>query len=259
MDRMLLDDAAEPNGKSGVEKIVVHAGKGQRNGSKDTLAHLLSDPSPRSSLEILDKQLLIGDVRTSAIAITTASRPVTSDVSHGTAPAIEEVESSSVITNSSCSFARPLPPTATADDNKPESAEFLNGTSSHLENASLCNVQTKGPQRPLTSSSIDLTTHADETALSNSTRQELPLSSNAPEASNLHQHDCLNNSQEKLDPSLKESVTFASLTPYIDASIKFPDVCPCGGSWKGYFENVQVSHLFLSVSVLFIVHCGFEQ
>jgi hypothetical protein len=252
IDRMLLDDTAEANGKSGVEQIVVPVDKGQHIGSKESLAHSTTDPSPRSSLGIVDKQLLIGDVRTSDMPITTASRPVTSDVSHGTVTAVEEEESSSVITNSSCSYARPLPPIATADDNKPGSAEFLNGTSSHAENESVCYLQTKGPQHPLTSSSIDLTAHVDETDLTN-TQKELPLLSSNQEASNQPQNDLSNNSQEKIEPSIKEVVTFASLTPYVDASIKFPEVCPCGGSWKGYFENVQVSYLLLSESVLLII------
>ncbi|MFN9982859.1 MAG: hypothetical protein ACK53Y_23220, partial [bacterium] len=113
----------------------------------------------------------------------------------------------------------------------------------------------KSPQHPLTSSSIDLTAHVDETDLTNTTQQELPLSSSTQEASNQPLNDISNNSQEEIDPSIKEVVTFASLTPYVDASIKFPEVCPCGGSWKGYFENVQVSYLLLPESVLFIFNC----
>jgi hypothetical protein len=56
------------------------------------------------------------------------------------------------------------------------------------------------------------------------------------------------NSQGRSDESLAvptvnadDVVTFATITQFNDASTEHPESCPTGGSWKGYFENIQVS------------------
>jgi hypothetical protein len=243
-----VETAVEPIGKSCSEKKGSPVDTGQHNGSKDTFAPT-TDPSPRASLEVVDRKAHLDNEAASAVATSTVSRPVTSNLSHGTVAAVEEEESSSVITNSSSSYARPLPK-VTDSDYKSET-NLCNGTAGRTEKASLEKNQTEDQQQPSTSSSTDLTTHVDESNLTNGSQQapNKPLSSSLPEPH--QQNDHSSNAPKNVDRSGKEVVTFASLTPYVDASIKYPDLCPCGGLWKGYFENVQVSYTYVQNIISF--------
>mmetsp|Transcript_6698 Transcript_6698/g.9718 ORF Transcript_6698/g.9718 Transcript_6698/m.9718 type:complete len:947 (-) Transcript_6698:109-2949(-) len=161
---------------------------------------------------------------------------------HNIVAAVEEEESSSVITNSSSSYARPVVPGSTGDKaaDKPEQKQ-TNGQLK-VESAYADSSPSHEPPKLPESSSVDVTRDVKESDPPHSV-----IVSNGPVDSTSETliqqpNDIMKGIQQNsANPTITESdVTFASLTPFIDAAVKYPETCPCGGSWKGYFENVQI-------------------
>ena len=157
----------------------------------------------------------------------------------------EAEEESSVVTNSSSSESCPLSNEAAVDAKSKHESEkatkFSNGAKQLTEKSVEVDnpdVLTKESQqlRPQTPPLASLKDGDESEPKSNTSVHNEPLC-----AEKGNDQDEIDTKVESLIGGLKSKVgTFASLTPYIDASTTHPDVCPCGGSWKGYFENVQV-------------------
>jgi len=197
----------------------------QEQESGDTLMHLDS-PAP---------------VRTSA-ATTSETRE-------------EEEEESSVVTNASSS---------SLGAGIVSSSRSLNGVSTHDQSFPEQSAQVT-PIYP----SPEVSTDARDSLSSSSSTKPLNDNNNCTETSNslnasfndndasasLKSHpnaiSCnedksknkSNNAKEEEDDKKSEPsdvVTFANVSNYSDAGKTHPESCPVGGSWKGYFENVQV-------------------